>query len=129
MERGRRMKIYIASHEIGIARILAETLREAGHTVTSSWIEAANFGMCTKDEKPQVAATNERDVEASDVLVLISGPGTYPGGKFIETGYAMGLGKRVICLGRLENTQMYSRHIEKVMSVPDLVKLLGEVSS
>ena len=50
-------------------------------------------------------------IEKSDWLILINDKNITPRGSFIEAGYALGKGKRVICIGDLPKSAMVSRFI------------------
>ena len=121
------MKIYIASHNQRSARRLASVLARAGHEVTARWIGArfgptGSFGMA---ERHRIAATNYADVTQADALVLMSGPEKYSGGKFMEAGYAYGLGKCVLILGRRENLQCYGTKMQRVTTRGELLTALS----
>ncbi len=51
--------------------------------------------------------TDAGQVAECDCLVLIAGRDKYNGGKFVETGIAMGLKKIVIIIGHRENMLLW----------------------
>ncbi len=105
------MKIYIASHSRENALELAEKLNERGHTVTSRWIwldTKFHMGMraYSASERSDLATMDEEDVRAAvDGVVVIAEPEgrMVPGGKHVESGIALGLGRSLCVIGRREN--------------------------
>lgn len=99
------MKIYIAASSVEHARALAKKLTAAGHEVTSSWIKTGFTprGSHQDVERAQEAKRDLMDVTAADALVLLSDEENVPGGKHVEFGYAIALGKKVYVIGRREN--------------------------
>jgi hypothetical protein len=67
-----------------------------------------------------IATEDVIDVINCDSLVLVSGPDKYLGGKFVEAGIAIGLGKRVIIIGRRENMLLWHPWCETVSSPEDI---------
>jgi hypothetical protein len=101
------MNVYIATrfdwyHQAALARHL---LTEAGHHVTSRWIdEAARLdGVCAAVPigDPRRAANARMDLDdleaAEAILVLVPPEGGC--GMWLELGYALALGKRVLMVG------------------------------
>lgn len=120
------MRIYVASHDRWAACHVAEVLERHGHTVTSRWhskefLPTAEIGA---DERPVIAQEDYNDIAASDALVLIAGPDRYSGGKFVEAGIAVGLGRRVYVIGRRENMLMWLPSIVAVDSPQELCESL-----
>ena len=103
------MKIYIASHSRWAALHVASVLRSRGHEICSRWINKPfnRVADYTEQEREVIATEDVIDVINCDSLVLVSGPDKYPGGKFVEAGIAIGLGKRVIIIGRRENMLLW----------------------
>src|SRR5256885_1088546 len=105
------MNLYIASKHQDKAAALRERLICDGHTITARWITddkkfCSGVAAYTDDERIALARMDEEDVRrASDGLVLIAEPEgvNVPGGKHVETGIAIALGRRVFVLGRREN--------------------------
>ncbi len=116
------MKVYIASHDQTYAQELAIHLKSLGHAIVSEWVfHATEFGKPHTDaECRRIADGDLSDVERCDVLVLIGGTEKRSGGKFIEAGYAMGMGKPVWVLGRRENTMLHHPSIRFAATIPDL---------
>lgn len=80
--------------------------------VTSRWLDAHGGQVLTTAPPSELNADPARwwpyahadlsDLEAADVLVSFLGPGG-KGGRHIEHGYAMGLGRRIVIIGDREN--------------------------
>lgn len=119
------MRVYISCHHPNPANELAAALTAAGHVVVSTWHTdgetrepVGNAGWWRKR-----ADYNFALIETADVLALVAGPERYPGGKFVEAGYAMKEGLRVVTVGTVENGMM--QYGESVPDVAALVRLLG----
>ena len=101
------MRIYIASRDQAAGRKLRDLLTGSGYSVASRWLEIADYTSLPDDEAGRrIAATDDlEDVRDSDILLLRAEPdGAFvPGGKHVETGVALALGKPVVVLGRPEN--------------------------
>jgi hypothetical protein len=63
-------------------------------------------------------------VISSDALVLLSSPFRVPGGKFVETGIAVGRGMPVFVLGVRENMLMWHSSVQAFNTVEDLIDFL-----
>ena len=103
------MKVYVASHDRWAALHVASVLEDKGHFVTSMW-HYKDFNatsLHSEAERAEIAAEDVADIRRADALVLIAGPDKYSGGKFVEAGVAIGLGKRVVVLGRRENMLLW----------------------
>jgi nucleoside 2-deoxyribosyltransferase len=122
--------VYIACHDQKRAIEVADAIGDAGFETTSRWL-VQPFGPSNtfdEDTRRRFAAENFDDVRRSDVLVLVAGPDRYSGGKFVEAGFAYGLGKHVVILGRRENVQCYGSHMQTVETSDELVALLRKVA-
>lgn len=101
------MKIYIASHCVERARFFAKELAEIGYEIVSRWHGPAFEQHPPESKLRGLAIMDVDDVRRCNVLVLIAGAERYPGGKFVEAGIALGLGKRVHIHGHRENVLMW----------------------
>ena len=104
------MKVYIAApYELRDRAIsLMQTLERVGHEVTSSWLKGV-------DRDDHATAQKDLDeVAAADMLMLIN-PGEFrnkgTGGRHVEVGYALALGKRVQVLGVRSNIFHHLDHV------------------
>lgn len=118
------MKLYIAGHSQDEARAVAKIMSEAGHTITSRWLEEdfSKTGQYTDADKESVANIDVEDVKSCDAMVFIASPRRVAGGKFVEAGIAIGLGKKVHILGHRENILMWHPLTEVYASAEDFVK-------
>lgn len=122
------MKIYVASHDRWAAAHAASVLSSAGHTITSRWHgkEFLQTSEHTVEERVAIATEDYEDVAAADALVLIAGPDRYSGGKFVETGIALGMGKHVVVIGRRENMLIWLPAIKQVDDPQGAADLLAQ---
>jgi hypothetical protein len=99
------VKVYISCHHPDPANELAVALTSAGHTVVSTWHTSAEPRPDHNDVRAWAYKCGENfdQIMQSELLVLVGGPDKYPGGKFIEAGYAYATGVKVMVLGRREN--------------------------
>ena len=107
-EQGSHMKVYLAAryHRLGELRRYADELQRMGHSVTSRWLKANSPASGSLDE-PEWAELAQHDVEdamAADAVVLFAeGERGGGGGRHVEFGIGLGLGKRLIVVGRAEH--------------------------
>jgi hypothetical protein len=110
------MKIYLAARysRNDEMRGVRDVLEAFGHTITSRWIDQhggnllesfvaeklnADPGDCAK-----YAQIDMDDLQAADVVVsFTSAGGGGKGGRHVEFGVALGLGKRLVVVGPREN--------------------------
>lgn len=120
------VKVYVASHCRWAALHVAEVLNRQGHSITSRWhYKAFNLTEThTVEERFEIAQEDYDDVKSADYLVLVAGSEKYPGGKFVETGIAIGLGKKVIVIGRRENMLIWLPEIDQVQTPEEAVHLI-----
>jgi nucleoside 2-deoxyribosyltransferase len=115
------MRIYVACHNPVLAESMAQKLRERGHTITSRWHDGRPFlttDQHTLKERQQIAEEDLADVSEADALVLIAGPDKYSGGKFVEAGFALGIGLPVYVSGRRENMLLWHEAVKPFEDLP-----------
>jgi nucleoside 2-deoxyribosyltransferase len=119
------MKVYIAAHCRWAACHVADVLKK-DHEISSTWHQFEFNKTESHDEstRAKLATIDRNEIAESDALVLVSGPDRYPGGKFVEAGIAIGLGKRVIVIGRRENMLLLLPGIDCVNEPIDASELL-----
>lgn len=85
-------------------RTRARTLLRLRFRTVSSWIRAAGDER-TPQGRAEAAVEDLRDLdEAGLVLAFTEPPGAYfTGGRHVELGYALAMGKRVVVIGPVEN--------------------------
>ncbi len=106
------MKIYLAarfSRQIEL-RGYADTLRALGHTVTSRWLgqhDESTYEELTPAGCLRCADHDVEDVFAADTLISftepVGVPNTSRGGRHVEFGIALALGKWLWLVGPREN--------------------------
>jgi len=94
------MKIYLAAKygDMMKMREVAEFLRNDGHEITAQWVD----GKEANDTQESAALMDFEDVLRSDVLVSFSherGTMHTGGGRHVEFGIALTLGKKIIVCG------------------------------
>lgn len=121
------MKVYVASHSRELAEEQARILVDHGHETTSRWHTKAFHPTShhTHDECVAVALEDLEDIKAADALVLLAGPDKYSGGKFVEAGIAVGLGKTVVVVGRRENMLLWLPELLVVESMSEAAATLA----
>lgn len=95
-------------------RTYRDELQRIGITVTSRWIDghgdaakiAAGDEHFTDEELAGFAAEDLADIERSDLMVAFTetpDAGYMSGGRHVEYGYALALGKSLVIVGPMEN--------------------------
>ena len=121
------MRIYIASRYDRRFEMLGVTavLMRAGHVVTSRWIEG-------RGEGPEVeAAADVEDVLRADCLISFTEEPTEHvtwsarGGRHVEFGVALAMGKRLFVVGPRENVFHFLPRVETFRSLDELLAELA----
>ncbi len=120
-----KRKLYLSSHEAQNARAAGYALHNAYHTVVSTWHDLGAPIGTAEDWGALIASRNFPQIEEADALVLFASGGLVPGGKFVEAGYALGKGKPVYVIGRIENKMLYHPQVKQFASVSDLIAWLA----
>jgi hypothetical protein len=102
------MKFYIASKSQAVAREWKAALEAEEYTIVARWLDEDGFGSGAPyddEQRTQNSVKDEEDVRACDALIFRSEPdgSRVAGGKHVETGIAIGLGKPVYAIGPREN--------------------------
>lgn len=110
------MKIYLAARYSRNAEMrgVRDVLQGLGHEVTSRWIDQhggslpESIAASKLNEDPEgaypFAEADVEDLAAADTVVsFTSADGGGKGGRHVELGLALGLGKRVLIVGPREN--------------------------
>ncbi len=118
--------VYVASHCPKAANEAVSQLRQDMFSVVSTWhdLEFNPTSSHTESDRADIAARDAKEVAEADALVLVAGPEKYSGGKFVEAGIAIGLGKRVVVLGRRENMLLWLPGIACVSDKSELAEAL-----
>lgn len=118
------MKVYVSAFSVWEAKYVANYLRANGHTVASSWHESEERPATDEGWTGLLKKRNRPEIAEADVLVLVASKNAVPGGKFVEAGIALGLGKPVVVLGERENRVLWDEGVTAVKSPQDIVQLL-----
>lgn len=121
------MKFYLAHNydaREALARDVVPLFEAAGHSITSRWITEREEGRSDDDQR-LYAERDLEDIRLADALVHFSDQvGPTPGrGKYIELGYAIGIGKPVIAIGPANLTVFY--FLTEVRRVKSVKAFLG----
>lgn len=117
------MDCYISSHHPVPANEVAEILQSAGHRVVSTW--HVGDPPPNKIDWQERTIHNFQQIKDSEIHILVSGDDKYRGGKFVEAGYALGLGKKVVVVGRRENGMLFHPNVFLVPDPVELTRILG----
>jgi len=114
------MKIYIAApYPIRQQAIQAkEYLERHGHIVTSRWLIEEQTGM-----SHQHAQGDLEDVAAAQLLLALHPEGWHnkgTGGRHVELGYALALGKQIVVIGQRTNNFHYLDCVRVIELLEDL---------
>lgn len=131
------MKFYLAaqySRKLEIQRF-AEHLQSLGHVITSTWTSRPTRVVpqnTTPFKDPgsfaDEAADDVREIRECDVLLLFSESpllGIPRGCRHVESGIAIGCGKRVIVIGPHENIFHCLREITVVANFQELLEIIA----
>lgn len=118
-----KVKVYIASTDKTLAHAIAVELRSNGLEVVSRWHDI--------DSPPteEWAMNDLSDVKACDALLSIGAHFRVAGGKHVEFGYALALGKTMIHLGPKENIFHELSDVHKCERLSEALALLLPVRS
>lgn len=123
------MKVYLA-HNFGAAeylRCVVKPILEAyNHEVTSRWIYEVGYSGDKSDQQAAIEDLEDIDKAGALILFVDSYSADKPGrGKFVELGYALRAGKRIILVGKDRNCVFYAfPNIRHVSTVTDAMMLL-----
>lgn len=130
------MKIYIAARYNRKEEMkgVAARLRTAGHKVASMWMYETYEANVTLNQVPQeilreIALSDYIELGAADAVLMFSEDplvGTPRGGRHVEFGIAIGMGKDIYVIGPKENIFHYLplpgiNHFESLEEVLDAI--------
>lgn len=120
--------LYVAGHDVPTARAAADRLRSVGHKVLSTWHDEEDqltpVEATDEEMRELIALRDTAQIRRASGLVLLADEGMVPGGKFVELGFALGLGKVCYIVGRRENMLCYHPSLIKLESVEHLLGAL-----
>jgi nucleoside 2-deoxyribosyltransferase len=107
------VKLYVAAsyEDKRHAESVAKELESAGHQVVSDWHRKEERGELTSHDKATIAFKDATQVTQSDGVVLLEASHPVTGGKFVEAGICIGLGRPVFLRGEPENMLMYHPNV------------------
>lgn len=122
-------RIYLAAMYSRMNEMLfyAEQLEFLGHNVQAEWIT----GVHNNTDPSQCAVVDFGEVRDADIVISFTEPpseipGRGRGGRHVEFGIALALGKRCIIVGHLENVFHHYPGIEFFSTFNELINALGE---
>lgn len=129
------MRVYLASRysrRDEMARF-AQYLRRSGVIVTSRWIDERlaldpTLNDCTPEHNLRVARIDLDDIDEADVVIFHSADplvGTPRGGRHVEFGYAMGVGKRLVVIGGRENIFHFLPAVQHYATITEFLNAEG----
>ena len=124
------MKIYLAARYIKRVEMqgIADKLSALGHEITSHWLDGSYDGT-TPAEIASYAQIDCGDIMEADTCISFTEEPRKTnnrGGRHVEFGMALALGKRCIVVGHRENVFHYLRVVEFYPDVDSLIKALSE---
>ncbi len=128
-------KVYVAAPVTNQASALkvALQLERAGFSVTSRWLlfdfstaKTAEQNWDSFVERSTAWGNNDlEDLEAADTLVILADKPSTSGGYHVELGFFIGRGsKNIIAIGGRPNVFFWSKTVQYLASVDDLVDFL-----
>lgn len=133
------MKIYLAAQysQKDLLKTYAQELRDQGITVTSRWLEEPHSANVTMDQidfdrLEYYADMDFEDVGAADLLIFFAqdpNVAVKRGGRHVEFGMAMALGKPIVVVGPRENIFHYRIGVIHKADWESAKKLITDVNS
>lgn len=107
-----------------LRNVMVPELEERGHKVTSRWLRLE----CEHDSNDgqKHAMEDLEDIEEAGTLIFFANQlGKTPGeGKFVELGYAIRAGKKVIVVGEGRCVFYHLTTIRRVSTIEEAIKIL-----
>lgn len=129
------MKLYLAGRysQKDEISVYARDLEKRGAIVTSSWLQEphnpnTNLHDVSDDLLEKYQKVDLDDIRRADGMVFFSQPPTVPtlrGGRHVEFGYALALGKPILVYGPKENIFHYNWRVTNVETWEDVLESLG----
>lgn len=134
------MKIYLASRysRRDELRVIADELRGLGHTITSRWLDTTweekerdsqvYSSAAPPEYREKHSVEDLDDVLAADTFVAFTEEPRYGGrgGRHIEMGAALAVGKRIIVVGPRENLFYHHPRVLHFASTEDMMQAVFE---
>ena len=124
------MKIYLAAMYQWMDKMKVErdSFRAAGFEVTAQWVDNAEEN--SAKTRHDAAQMDLDDIARADALVLYTlpkGTGFTSGGRMVEFGYALGLGKWIIIVGDRENVFTCLDYVCVVQTTEEAISVLKDL--
>jgi nucleoside 2-deoxyribosyltransferase len=131
------MNLYIATQKQENAKPVRDAILADGHSCNASWIDLAGYASIPGDDehRKQASLTCEREVRDCDALILVAEPDgeRVRGGKHVETGMAIALGKPVYVVngpwftdhGKRENVFHWHPLVTVVPDIDGLIRAIN----
>jgi len=131
------MKFYIAGswrrkNEI---KKIEKRLESVGDESTTHWLREQDGPHNTEDPSPErwaefraAAEDDLRGIRECDVFILVANDPNVPsigGGRFVEMGYAIALGKQIIVLGDHETVFSYLPEINTTQTINGVMNIMA----
>lgn len=116
-------KIYLAARYARREEmeVVADKLSDAGFGITSHWVYGAEEGLTYED----IAVMDIDDVTSADVILSFTEPYGTPhvgGGRHVEFGYGLALGKEMAIVGYTENVFHYYPDVRRYDNLEDFIR-------
>lgn len=118
------VKIYLAARYCRreeMENIALDLMNAYGYDITSEWVFGGEEGKTLED----IAIMDLDHVNSADTIISFTETedvGYYTGGRHVEFGYGLALGKRVVVIGRLENVFHSFPTVEQFDTLEDWIK-------
>jgi nucleoside 2-deoxyribosyltransferase len=131
------VRVYLAGSAVEQDRLKSyrTLLLGAGHQVTSRWLDievgqGANFDW-PREEVKKAAMDDLGDVAIAEAIVMVvpqpfHGLKAHSGGRHVEVGFAIALGKLVVIVGTPEN--IFERCAHLTNSIEEAISTLAQFS-
>jgi nucleoside 2-deoxyribosyltransferase len=110
------VRLYIAGASLELLRLRAEAIKltAAGHDITSRWLRTMTEGSqgtapeLSRQEVEAEARADLEDIAGSDAVVMYvpldrADLRMHSGGRHVEVGFGIALGKKIVVVGKPEN--------------------------
>jgi hypothetical protein len=121
---------YIAARRQDWGREVRDALVAAGESVNARWLDVppSSFGQGNQTDEERSIAAHEclQDCLTCDAIVLVAEPDLAPvkGGKHVEFGIVLGMGKACHVIGRKENVFHWLTQVKLHEDIPAFIDSL-----
>lgn len=121
------LKVYLAalfSRKDEMATV-ADRLKSAGYGISCRWVYGGEDGL-TREE---IAILDIEDLNQANAIICFTYPRgtmTSGGGRHVEFGYALAMGKECIIIGERENVFHHCPQVKQFSSVDEFMEMYGD---